>query len=422
MGLGLSLGLKLGGGGLGDPSLGMDFVADADGRYTLNGTVYNNLPSFLTATGGTFSRASIGTYFDSTGTLQTASSGTPRFDHDPVTHAPKGILIEEARTNLLPQSTLDTNWVAAGTTPPTVLHSQTIDGIPCAAITFTSGMTTGYAGSRAGRTAGSNAPITSGQTYTTSIWIRLSRALTGSEAIDVYYTGVNALPGLSVSSSSTAYFNTWSRMVMPSGLVGFSGVDYPVVFLSGSLLSDLTVYVARGQLEQGSFATSYIPTTTTAVTRNLDLLTVPTSTWLNAPAGSFAFRGYVGTPIFAGTLFAVSAGTSYKAGNGYLVRYGGGNPQAGGEAGISAIAIPAGFAINTPFRVSASYSGTTHRIASSTLISSNTNNDFTGVGTTTLLLGSIRTDGLQSIGSGHVSSIKYYPLALSNIQLQLLAQ
>lgn len=29
------------------PSLGMDFVADADGRYTLNGTVYNDLSSFF---------------------------------------------------------------------------------------------------------------------------------------------------------------------------------------------------------------------------------------------------------------------------------------------------------------------------------------------------------------------------------------
>lgn len=86
------------------PSLSMDFIYDADGRYTLNGTAYNDLTSFLGASGGTFSRASIGTYFDSSGTLQTASSGSPRFDHDPVTHAPKGMLIEEARTNLFTRS------------------------------------------------------------------------------------------------------------------------------------------------------------------------------------------------------------------------------------------------------------------------------------------------------------------------------
>lgn len=82
------------------PSLGMDFTNGTSGRYTLNGTVYNDLSSFLTALGGTFVRNSIATYYDSTGILQTASANTPRFDYDPVTHAAKGILIEESRTNL----------------------------------------------------------------------------------------------------------------------------------------------------------------------------------------------------------------------------------------------------------------------------------------------------------------------------------
>jgi len=91
----------------------MDFIYDADGRYTLNGTAYNDLTSFLGASGGTFSRASIGTYFDSSGVLQTTPSGTPRFDHDPVTHAPKGILIEETRTNLIKRSSEfdDPTWI-----------------------------------------------------------------------------------------------------------------------------------------------------------------------------------------------------------------------------------------------------------------------------------------------------------------------
>ena len=95
------------------PSLSMDFIYDADGRYTLNGTAYNDLTSFLGASGGTFSRASIGTYFDSSGVLQTTPSGTPRFDHDPVTHAPKGILIEETRTNLIKRSSEfdDPTWI-----------------------------------------------------------------------------------------------------------------------------------------------------------------------------------------------------------------------------------------------------------------------------------------------------------------------
>lgn len=51
--------------------------------------------------GATFTRASVGTYFDYTGTLRTAGSGDARFDYDPVTKVARGILIEGARTNLL---------------------------------------------------------------------------------------------------------------------------------------------------------------------------------------------------------------------------------------------------------------------------------------------------------------------------------
>ena len=49
----------------------------------------------------TFARASIGTYFDKDGVLQTALSGEARFDHDPSTLEPLGLLIEGLRTNSL---------------------------------------------------------------------------------------------------------------------------------------------------------------------------------------------------------------------------------------------------------------------------------------------------------------------------------
>ena len=60
----------------------------------------------------TFTRASAGTFVDSTGTLQTASSGQARFTHDPVTLRSLGLMIEGSRTNLLLNSaTLSTQNV-----------------------------------------------------------------------------------------------------------------------------------------------------------------------------------------------------------------------------------------------------------------------------------------------------------------------
>jgi hypothetical protein len=63
--------------------------------------------------GLTFARASVATYFDVTGTMQTAPANAPRWDYDPVAHTLRGLLIEEARTNLLLNSaTLGTQSVA----------------------------------------------------------------------------------------------------------------------------------------------------------------------------------------------------------------------------------------------------------------------------------------------------------------------
>lgn len=49
----------------------------------------------------TFTRASTATYFGSDGLLKIAAVDVPRFDYGPVTMQPKGMLIEESRTNIL---------------------------------------------------------------------------------------------------------------------------------------------------------------------------------------------------------------------------------------------------------------------------------------------------------------------------------
>jgi hypothetical protein len=55
----------------------------------------------------TFYRDSIATYYDSKGILKYANVNEPRFDHDPVTGESKGLLIEEARTNISIATTLE---------------------------------------------------------------------------------------------------------------------------------------------------------------------------------------------------------------------------------------------------------------------------------------------------------------------------
>jgi hypothetical protein len=52
----------------------------------------------------TFARASVGTYYDENGVLQTASSGVARLQFDPVTGESLGLLRENQATNLVTYS------------------------------------------------------------------------------------------------------------------------------------------------------------------------------------------------------------------------------------------------------------------------------------------------------------------------------
>ncbi len=60
-----------------------------------------NFPVAPTPTPGvlTFARSTTGTYFGSDGLIKTAAVDTPRIDHDPLTGAVRGLLVEEQRTN-----------------------------------------------------------------------------------------------------------------------------------------------------------------------------------------------------------------------------------------------------------------------------------------------------------------------------------
>lgn len=77
-----------------------------------------SLDARITASGG-----ANGTRVNSSGVIVAAT--TPRFDYDPVTLAAKGVLVEEARTNLFLNSTIDganlaTQGVATSATPYTI--------------------------------------------------------------------------------------------------------------------------------------------------------------------------------------------------------------------------------------------------------------------------------------------------------------
>ena len=126
IGIGIGIGLSRGYGGL-RASLALDFLTQS---YRPGGF----------GSGLTFTRAGTATYIDATGAMQVAAADQPRLNHDPVTLAPLGILIEGARTNLFLQSGAPVTRTVTVTAQPYALSfrgagSITLSGAHAATLT-----------------------------------------------------------------------------------------------------------------------------------------------------------------------------------------------------------------------------------------------------------------------------------------------
>ena len=217
----------------------------------------------------------------------------PRFDYDPVTLAPKGLLIEEARTNLLTYSEQFDNalWVkinasvtanAAVSPDGTATADKLIADASNAQHRVQFGTTSAaatYAFSVYLKAAGYNFGIV--RIGTSGGWVNLTNG-----AISTVTGGY--------TMTSTSVGNGWYRVVLVGAAVlndtvriNVSNADAATDFL-GDGVSGIFLYGA--QLEAGSFATSYIPTVASTVTRSADVATMTGtnfSSWYNQSAGTF---------------------------------------------------------------------------------------------------------------------------------------
>lgn len=173
-----------------------------------------------------------------------------------------------------------------------------------------------------------------------------------------------------------------------------------------------------------TFATSYIPTVASQVTRaadNASMLGDNFATWFTASQGTFYASTAVVGNAATNTVLAVSAGATYGVGNGMLLRNSSTTTQSGGAATTTSLAVSA--PVGTPVKLAFSYivtgasNNTMDLAGNGSLATTLTTLDYTGAGTTALVFASITTGGSQQ-GNRWIRAVSFYPTRLPNATLQ----
>jgi hypothetical protein len=229
------------------------------------------------------------TYIPTTSTI----SGAPRFDHDPVTGKSLGLLIEESKTNQFTNSDLgDSSWTAINITKKST-DNPAPDGTNTAVLI---GNATGSANNSY---LFDSLDLTGGGVQTFTCYAK-GTAAGQSAFIDYYDNGSSrARASISLDDGSVTYVpspagdaaitstdagNGWWRCQLtltPTGTIVFE-------WRVGNNLSG-DIYLWGAQVEAGSFRTSYIPTTSSAVTRAADVASIAGtnfSSWYNQSEGT----------------------------------------------------------------------------------------------------------------------------------------
>lgn len=406
--------IPIGTAGAGGASLNLDFTAGIlDSRVT-------------------FTRSTTGTRTNSLGLIETVAINTPRFDYDPVTLAPKGLLIEEQRTNLLTYSEQFDN-AAWSKVAATIAANAVVS--PDGSITgdqIVEDTTLSFHG------VFQNFSATNGTAYTVTIYAKaagrtviqgipsishLSTPTAGYVNFDLSNGTVTATGG-SVTASITSVGNGWYRCSLSftaqatsTSAFGWYAQNSPTAGRGQNYTGNGTsgVYIWGAQIEAGAFATSYIPTVASQVTRTADSASMIGNNfarWYNQTEGTMYAGFDVAATTSGGGMSIVSIATAST--NGYLL-YKGLN-----AAGLFAYTDGTGSAslgnlsVNVLAKAAIAYNG----VSNAGVLNGASPASITPVAVTPPTQMYVGRSYSGTPLTGHIARIAFYPRRLSNSELQ----
>lgn len=269
----------------------------------------------------TFARsANTATRVNSSGFIESVLADTARFDFSPVSLACRGILVEQSRVNsALRSEEFQTLWIGTNA-------SVTADQATSPANTLTADKLIPNTTAGVTHNIVQTINVTSGTYYTFSCYMKKAEYYVGYLGLTGGGNGfgadfiavvadLNAGTVTTATGSGTAQpfsygiqdaGNGWYRLWMTALASSTVGSLPRIYAVNGSSYADRTaagdgtsgIYIWGAQFENGISPTSYIPTTTAAVTRNADVATITGtnfSDWWKASKGGVLVRARPGT-------------------------------------------------------------------------------------------------------------------------------
>lgn len=346
----------------------------------------------------------------------------PRFDYDPVTLAAKGLLIEEQRTNLITYSEQVDNaaWTKVGL------------NISANALAAPDGTTTAekITESAAGGTHLAYQSLSASATaYTVTVYAKAAerswmylRFDTDAPVISTWYNlsaGTVGTVGSGVTASITSVGNGWYRCTYTRtatattqyAVVGVSNADGTSSYAGDGSSG---VYIWGAQLEAGAFATSYIPTIASSVTRSADVASVNTlSPWFNATEGTL----FADFQINTGVSYAAIANLFTNANNEIVLVGGTATVGAQGFVVINGGAVQANIGSRALSSKQAGAYKANDFASSTNGAAAATDTSGTLPSVTSLVLGN---ENSSAYLNGWLRRVAYYPRRLTNAELQAL--